>query len=46
VQAALTKEIQDLYRQHPELRTQIQDAINAAKNANPDAWISKIDLSK
>jgi len=46
VEAALTKELQDLYRQHPELRTQIQDAINAAKSANKDAWFSQINLSK
>jgi len=46
VQADLTKELQDLYRQHPELRAKIQDAINAARKANPEAWISKVDLSK
>jgi hypothetical protein len=46
VEPALSKELQDLYRTHPELRTKIQDAINAAKNANPGAWISTIKLSK
>jgi hypothetical protein len=46
VQPALTKELQDLYRTHPELRGKIQDAINAAKSANSSAWISKISFSK
>jgi hypothetical protein len=46
VESALNKELQDLYRTQPDLRTKIQDAVNAAKNANPGAWISKITLSK
>ena len=46
VEPALTKELQNLYRTHPELRGKIQDAINAAKTANPAAWISKITFSK
>jgi hypothetical protein len=46
VQSALTQELQNLYRRHPELRGQIQDAVNAAKTANKDAWISKIAFSK
>jgi hypothetical protein len=46
VESALRKELQDLYRTHPDLRGKIQDAINAAKSANPGAWISKVNLSK
>ena len=46
VESALSKELQDLYRTQPDLRAKIQDAVNAAKNANPGAWISKIALSK
>jgi hypothetical protein len=46
VESALTKELQDLYRKHPELRANIQAAIDAAKAANPGAWISKVTLSK
>jgi len=46
VESAVGKELQQLYRTQPELRAKIQDAINAAKNANPEAWISKITLSK
>ena len=46
VQPALTQELQDLYRRRPDLRGQIQGAINAAKIANKDAWISKITFSK
>ncbi len=46
VEPALTKELQNLYRTHPELRGKIQDAINAAKAANPAAWISKITFSR
>jgi hypothetical protein len=46
VESALGKELQHLYRTQPELRAKIQDAINAAKNANSEAWISKITFSK
>jgi len=46
VQAALTKELQDLYRKHPELRDSLQAAVDAAKAANPGAWISQVKFSK
>jgi hypothetical protein len=45
VEAALSKELQDLYRNHPELRDSLKAALEAAKAANPEAWISKIKLS-
>jgi hypothetical protein len=46
VQAALTRELQDLYRKHPELRDSLQAAVDAAKAANPGAWISQVKFSK
>ena len=46
VEAALTRELQDLYRKHPELGDTLKAALDAARAANPGAWISKITLSK
>ncbi len=44
---ALTREIQAAYRQMPaDMQRQLEAAIAAAKKENPDAWVSKITLSK
>ena len=45
VEAALTKELQDLYRKHPEWQDSLKAALDAAKAANPEAWISLVKLS-
>jgi len=44
VEAALKKQLLDLYQKHPELRDGLKAALSAAQAANKDAWISKIRL--
>ena len=47
VQDALTRELQDAYRHMPkDMQRQLETAIAEAKKANPEAWISKVKLSK
>jgi hypothetical protein len=46
VEAALKKQILDLYQKHPELRDTLKVALTAAQGANKDAWISKVTLPK